>query len=155
MSVQVWHDPWVAAFGAPPSRPSSREESAQLVLAEVLLGFSPPYFLPFPPTTDGVRVLSAIWESAFGTPPPGTIDWLVSEYVLPVPSEWRAEIRLSYRAPDFVAGAGNRLLIIELKTEWGSYSRAQITDFLRLARRMHPWAEIDLMLVEERPRGVR
>ena len=28
-------------------------------------------------------------------------------------------IRLSYRAPDFVAGAGNRLLIIELKTEWG------------------------------------
>ena len=58
-----------------------------------------------------------IWEAAFGDVHTDRPDWLVSEYELPVPQEWRDEIGLSYRAPDFVCGAGNRLLIIELKTD--------------------------------------
>ena len=71
-----------------------------------------------------------------------------------MPDEWRDEIGLTYRAPDFVCGVANRILIIELKTEWRSYSNAQITDFLRLARRVHPDAELDPILIEERLRGV-
>jgi hypothetical protein len=114
----------------------------------------PAYFLKHTPTPEGMRVVKAIWEAALGDCPTGNIDWLVSEYALPVPEEWREEIGLIYRAPDFVCGAANRILIIELKTEWGSYSTAQITDFLRQARRLHPDADIDLILLEERHRGV-
>ena len=76
----------------------------------------------------------------------------MSEYELPVPPEWREEIGLTYRAPDFVCAAG-RILIVELKTEWRSYSKAQIRDFIRLARSLYPNADIDLILLEERRRG--
>lgn len=147
-----WHEAWLDCVGSPPARPSSREESVQQLLAQLLLGRTPADFMRYPLTTAGHRVITAIWRRAFHDVP-SEIDWFVSEYELPVPPEWRDEIRLTYRAPDFACGVGNRILIIELKTEWGSYAKAQITDFLRLARRLHPDAHIDLLLLEERIRG--
>lgn len=150
--VLAWHSPWLASLGTPPSRPSSREESIQQVLARLLVGHSPSDFLPYSPTPAGERLARAVWETAFGDPPE-RVDWVTSEYSLPVPHEWRAEINLSYRCPDFAFGAANRILLLELKTEWGSYKRAQVFDFLRLARRLHPDASIDLVLLEERLRG--
>ncbi|WP_183097417.1 hypothetical protein [Nocardioides pelophilus] len=146
-----WHEAWVARVGSAPTRPSSREESVQQVLARTFLGLEPADFLKYPLTDDGETVVKAIWNAAFGDGP-NQLDWFVSEYELPVPVEWREEIGLTYRAPDFACGTGNRILIIELKTEWGSYTKAQITDFLRLARRLHPDADIDLLLLEERHR---
>lgn len=147
-----WHDAWLDSFGNAPARPSSREESVQQLLAQLLLGRTPADFIRYPLTAAGQRVVTAIWRTAFHDAP-DEVDWFVSEYELPVPPEWRDEIRLTYRAPDFACGTGNRILIIELKTEWGSYTKAQITDFIRLARRLHPDADIDLLLLEERIRG--
>lgn len=79
----------------------------------------------------------------------------MSEYELPVPQERQSEIGYTYRAPDFAFGSDERILLLELKTEWRSYKRAQISDFLRLARRLHPDVHIDLILLEERLRGAR
>lgn len=152
-ALYEWHKPWLEAFGSPPTSPTSREESAQEVLSNIFLGLSPAYFLRYAVTPDGERVVKAIWAEAFGSPPAGNLDWLVSEYELPVPREWREETGLSYRAPDLVCGVGSHILILELKTEWRSYSKAQISDFFRLARRLHPDAQIDLILLEERLRG--
>lgn len=143
----AWHDEWMSAFAAAPSRPGSREESVQVVLEELLLGLKPAWFTPYPPTARGRAVLEQVWRRAFGDNPDVPIGSLISEYELPVPIEWRTEIGYTYRCPDFACFAGQHLLLIELKTERSSYSRQQLVDYLRLARRMNPGAHIDLLLL--------
>jgi hypothetical protein len=67
---------------------------------------------------------------------------------------WREEIGLTYGCPDFACGTEDRILIIELKTERGSYRARQASDYLRLARRLHPAAPIDfILLAGHRPRA--
>ena len=150
-----WRITWHGIFGQPPSRPSSREESAQVVLAGLLFGVSPANFLRYPPTPEGVRFLAEVWSAAFGAGPGLHVSWAVNEYRMPVPPDLRGEIPFTYRCPDLACGVGeDRVVIVELKTEPNSYDPGQITDYLRLAHRMHPEAHVDvILLATHRPGG--
>jgi hypothetical protein len=145
--VMTWHRYWHGAFGGSPPRPSSREESVQDVLAELFVGVRPPWFLPHTPTAGGKRLLHELHRAAFPDGSNADATWVVSEYQLPVPAEWRAEIGLTYGCPDFACAMGERIVILELKTERGSYRARQAADYLRLARSLHPKAPVDLVLL--------
>ena len=81
----------------------------------------------------GARAWKQSRLEAFGDH--GDAAWFVSEFYLPVPEAWRTEIPYTYRCPDFSCGAGDRVLIVELKTEQaGSHSARQMVDYLRLVR---------------------
>jgi hypothetical protein len=95
-----------------------------------------------------------LWSHVFGgqPTPPG---WFVSEYALPVPDVWRAEMPYTYRCVDLACGIGDRVLIVELKTEPGSYRADQMPDYLRLARRRDPAAATDVILLGPLAPGYR
>jgi hypothetical protein len=116
-------------------------------VALLIIGQKPAWFLPYPPIPAGAAFLALLWRSAFRAAPASAIEWLVSEYELPVPPEWRADIGLTYGCPDFACRAGDHVLIIELKTERGSYRVRQMPDYIRLARRKHPDDWVDLVLL--------
>ena len=88
-----------------------------------------------------------LWGLAFSEVEEGGIEWFVSEYDLPVPPEWRGEIPFTYRCPDFACCSAGRILVVELKTEVGSYNYKQMADYLRLSRRKHPGAWVDVVLL--------
>lgn len=75
------------------------------------------------------------------------MEWFVSEYSLPVPKELRSVIPFTYRCPDFALGTKDHIVIIELKTERGSYSSRQVADYLQLSRIRHPQERIDIGLL--------
>lgn len=143
----AWVDDWIAIFGEDPADRTSREVSVQEVLAALIVGRKPAWFEPCAPTAPGDRFLRDLWHRAFGTEPDDDVEWFVSEYALPVPPEWRDEIGLTYGCPDFACSAGNQVLIVELKTESGSYRKRQMSDYLRLARRKHPVEWVDVALL--------
>lgn len=118
----------------------------QEVLAELTAGRKCNWFLPYTPTESGRAFLQALWHELFGSEH-GRAQWFVSEYELPVPLEWRDQIPFTYRCPDFACGDDERVLIIELKTERGSYSAQQMVDYLRLARHRLPVPRIDVALL--------
>lgn len=141
-----WLDQWLRSFGADPMDPTSREVCVQEVLAELIAGQRCAWFKSYSPTDQGRAFLASLWREAFseGAPP---ISWFVSEYELPVPPAWREEIPFTYRCPDFACGDADRVLIVELKTERGSYSARQMADYLRLARHRLPQASTDVVLL--------
>lgn len=142
----MWHDQWQHAFGAPPPDATSREVSVQEVLAELISGHRCAWFEPYEPTDRGKALLQALSRAAFGDAAED-IPWFVSEYELPVPPAWRTDIPFTYRCPDFACGDGRRVLIVELKTERGSYQGRQMSDYLRLARHKLPdsWTDVALL----------
>lgn len=137
-------------FGGEPTDRTSREVSVQDVLAELIAGQRAPWFQIFEPTGGGQDFLRSIARLAFDDEPVAPLSWFVSEYALPVPDEWRAEIGVSYGCPDFACGHEGYTFVIELKTERGSYRRCQMSDYLRLARRLHPDDRIDMVLLPAR-----
>ena len=143
----TWIDDWRRTIGTEPADRSSRETSIQDLLAALILGRRPPYFETNTPTEHGRRFLVSIWKTAFGEDGVGDVLWFVNEHHLPVPSEWRDDIGVSYCCPDLAAGSNESVLIVELKTERGSYRARQASDYLRVARRRHPDAAIDLVLL--------
>jgi hypothetical protein len=142
-----WVEDWLRLFAEEPTDRTSREVSVQDVLAVLIVGRKPAWFEPCVPTPAGRRFLGALWREAFGDAQDLNVTWFVSEYALPVPPEWRAEIGLTYGCPDFACHADGRIFILELKTERGSYRPRQLSDYLRLARRMHPDKLIDVALL--------
>lgn len=141
----TWQELWTKLFADPPADRSSREVSVQEILAVLVAGEKCDWFEPYTPGSRGRSFLEAMWRAAFVDA--GKIDWFVSEYPLPVPPEWRDEIRYTYRCPDLACGNDERVLIVELKTERGSYSRQQMIDYLRLARHKLPDAATDVVLL--------
>lgn len=141
-----WHEHWLGAFGAPPVDPTSREVSVQEVLAELIAGHRCAWFEPYEPTGAGRAFLRGLWAAAVGDAGE-QLPWFVSEYALPVPPAWRSDIPFTYRCPDFACGDGSRVLIVELKTERGSYQPRQMADYLRLARHKLPdcWTDVVLL----------
>ena len=81
------------------------------------------WFESYEPIDAGRTCLEAVSAGAFGDH--GDAAWFVSEFYLPVPEAWRTEIPYTYRCPDFACGAGDRVLIVELKTERGSQAPAR------------------------------
>jgi len=142
----AWVAVWEQIFGMRPSAPAFREVSTQDVLAGLVVGRVPAYFEACTPTPAGTRFLASLWGACFDDGPTH-LDWFVSEYALPVPPYLRSDIPFTYRCPDYAVAGGDRLLIIELKTEIGSYERSQPGDYLTLARELHPSASIDLVLL--------
>jgi hypothetical protein len=142
-----WRESWESLFGEAPTDPTSREVSVQDVLATLIAGRKPVWFEAYGPTEGGRRFLEGLWAMGFGSGPGNAIEWFVSEYELPVPLEWREEIGLTYGCPDLACGVGDRVLIVELKTERGSYRARQMSDYLRLARHKHPdcWTDVALL----------
>lgn len=139
-------------FDEPPADLTSREVSVQEVLASLIAGRACAWFEPYAPTERGRAFLRTLWASAFGDT--GETSWFVSEYPLPVPPEWRAEIPFTYRCPDFACGAEDRLLVVELKTERSSYQPQQMADYLRLVRHKLPDCATDVaLLAPHRPRA--
>ena len=142
-----WQDVWLDVFGSPPTDRTSREVSVQDVLTVLIAGKRLAWFKAERPTTTGSDFLRSMWRRGFGDAPEGDVEWFVSEYDLPVPPEWRDDIGLTYGCPDFACAVGDRVLIIELKTERRSYRRRQISDYLRLVRRKLPTAWTDVALL--------
>lgn len=142
-----WQEFWSETFGFDPPDRTSREVSVQEILAFLITGRKAAWLLPYDPTDDGATFLRALWAKAFGNAPDGPFDWFVSEYELPVPLEWRDEIGFTYRCPDLACRSADRILIVELKTEPGSYRRRQMSDYLRLARSKHPTERLDVGLL--------
>jgi hypothetical protein len=140
-------DAWRQILGEDPVDPTSREVSVQDVLAELIVGRRPLWFEKCETTAGGHVFISRVWEIALGSAPEGRLEWFVSEYALPVPPEWREEIGLTYGCPDFACRCSSSVLIVELKTETGSYRARQMPDYSRLARRLHPDDLIDLVLL--------
>ena len=126
----TWQATWWEIFGEEPPIPGSREESVQDVLSTLVAGRDCAWFEPYTPTGDGAGFLTALWLMAFDAEV-GEPEWFVSEYALPVPPEWREAIPYTYRCVDLACGDRERLLIVELKTEAGSYRADQIPDYLR------------------------
>ena len=142
-----WVEAWRQILGDDPVDRTSREVSVQDVLAELIVGRRPLWFEKCETTAGGHIFISRLWEMALGSAPEGRLEWFVSEYALPVPPEWREEIGLTYGCPDFACRWGSSVLIVELKTETGSYRARQMPDYSRLARRLHPDDLIDLLLL--------
>ena len=142
-----WQEYWREIFGSDPVDRTSREVSVQEALAFLITGRKPAWFLSYDPTARGAEFLRAVWDNAFGDRPEEPFDWFVSEYALPVPLEWREEIGLTYGCPDFACRSGDRILVLELKTEPGSYRKRQMPDYLRLARHKHPIEALDVALL--------
>lgn len=141
----TWQQDWVDVFGETPPDPTSREVSVQEVLAALIAGQRCAWFETYQPTDQGRAFLQGLWECAFGSG--GPVSWFVSEFELPVPSLWRADIPFTYRCPDFACGGEKQVLIVELKTERGSYSARQMADYLRLARHKLPDCRTDVVLL--------
>ena len=142
----TWQELWLSVFGTPPLDRTSREVAVQEAMARLIAGHKCDWFLTYEPTAHGSAFLRALWVQAFGDAP-DAVEWFVSEYELPVPEEWRQDIRFTYRCPDFACGAGDRVMVLELKTERGSYSPKQMRDYLRLARHKLPveWTDVGLL----------
>jgi hypothetical protein len=88
----------------------------------------------------------SLWGKAFDGQI-GSPAWFVSEYDMPVPVEWRADIAFAYRCVDLACGDHQRLVIIELKTEPRSYRPDQVADYLRLVRHRNPGHATDVVLL--------
>jgi hypothetical protein len=149
-----WHEDWVGAFGSAPVDPTSREVSVQEVLAELIAGQPCRWFEHYEPTERGKAFLRGLSEAAFGGANE-QVAWFVSEYALPVPPAWRNDIPFTYRCPDFACGDVARVLIVELKTERGSYQPRQMVDYLRLARHTFPDCWTDVVLLGPHRPGAR
>lgn len=143
----TWQEFWYEIFGLDPPDRTSREVSVQETLAFLITGRKAAWFVQYVPTDEGATFLRALWVKAFGDAPSEPFDWFVSEYELPVPVKWRDEIGLTYGCPDVACRSADRILIVELKTEAGSYRRRQMPDYLRLARCKHPTESLDLALL--------
>jgi hypothetical protein len=143
----TWQVAWLETFGEAPLDRTSREVSVQEVLAQLIAGRKTAWFEPYAPTEKGERFLLLLWCAAFGNAPAGSVNWFVSEYPLPVPLEWRTEIGLTYGCPDLACAVSGHVLIVELKTERGSFRARQMSDYLRLARRRHreEWTDVALL----------
>src|SRR5436190_6890274 len=126
--ASLWVDRWMDIFGTEPADKTSREVSVQEVLAYVITGTRPAWFKPYTPTANGQRWLQLLWSRAFNDDPASDVEWFVSEYELPVPMEWRPDIGLTYGCPDFCWATDDRVVIVELKTERGSYRKRQMAD---------------------------
>src|SRR5689334_14353242 len=142
----AWQEDWARTVGKKPADATSREVSVQEVLAGLIAGRRCAWFESYPPTDRGARFLCSLWSAGFGDAP-DHLAWFVSEYDLPVPEEWRTEIPFTYRCPDFACGTADRVLILELKTERGSYQPRQMVDYLRLVRHKLPSHRSDVALL--------
>ena len=82
-------------------------------------------------------------------PSQAVIAWGTCAYdlsrVIGILLEWRGDIPFTYRCPDFACSSDDRILVVELKSEAGSYSHKQMADYLRLSRRKHPEAWVDVV----------
>jgi hypothetical protein len=143
----TWIEEWRSRFGSEPLDRTSREVSVQDVLAALIVGRRPAWFEQCDPTAEGRLFLRGFSQLAFGDVADEAVVWFVSEYALPVPDEWRADIGLSYGCPDLAWGSRSRVVVVELKTERASFRRRQMSDYLRLARRKHPDEWIDMVLL--------
>jgi hypothetical protein len=155
-----WHDTWRRIFEIEPYDKTSHEVCVQEVQAQLILGRRAAWFIHYPPTDRGQEWLRRVWQRAFPDTPIGQLDWFTSEIELIVPDELRDRITrkdgrpYTYRCPDFGALAGDRLLIIELKTLAISYDAQQIQHYFDLARYHYPHAHIDVILLGPHlPRG--
>jgi hypothetical protein len=124
-----------------------REEYLQrLVTTLILDGVAPPWNTPRPPGDAGRRFIRLLDEAAHGTQsqrqPVAPLGVFVDEYLLP-----KLEENAANGWPDWAVLSGDRVWLIELKTEAGSHRADQLPYYLRLATAAHPGCSLDLTYV--------
>ena len=120
-----------------------REEYCQRLLTTLLLhGPYPRWNTRSMLAPEGVAFLRDLHELSFGTGWPGGEPTFIDEFELaPRTDDEKGG------APDYAVVWGDRLWLIELKTEKGSHRPTQIPGYFELAHHHHPGAAIDLTYV--------
>jgi hypothetical protein len=122
---------------------NNRECFVQHALACLIVGGRPPGSnKAAAPSPRGRKFLNRLDNAAFGRS-----DWtsevrFVCEFKLP-----KALDAAENRWPDFGVYDGRRLMLIELKTEYGSVRRGQLQEQVNLARHHHPERRVDLLYI--------
>lgn len=128
-------------------RIKSSEGFAQYILATLIMGGRPPgYNKPVGPSSEGRKLLKALWKRSFGGELTDNISTFVWEYSLPSLSEEDPN-----RWPDLAAISESRLIIFELKTLSGSIREGQVDEQIKLARHNFPEKFVNMIYITADP----
>lgn len=119
----------------------SREGLAQRLVSGLVLAREPVgWNFRGVPTSEGRAYIRALDDEAFGASWPGDAVF-IDEYDLPK----RLGVDAKDAAPDQAVMWGDRVLVIELKTEPGSHSPGQCEWYVDLAKHRNPHRQVDLV----------